>query len=127
MVFPQGVFSSICPGILKRNEFIAAINTEVSPVDGEKTLLRDVWDVAILRYGSFAIFTRRYEHHGLENFAFDLLLGKPCFIVAHHDFFSDKGARLLHLVARLSRLNHDLRWRSPAEVIRRSCRWRIGQ
>lgn len=126
MVFPQGVFSSISPGVLKRNRFIAAINTEVSPVDGEKTLLRDVWDVAILRYGSFAIFTRRYEHHGLENFAFDLLLGKPCFIVAHHDFFNDKGARLLHLVARLSGLNQDLQWRSPAEVIRRSCRWRTA-
>ena len=126
MVFPQGAFSSICPGILKRNGFIAAVNTEVSPVDGEKTLLRDVWDVAILRYGSFAVYTRRYEHHGLENFAFDLLLGKPCFIVAHHDFFSDKGARLLHLVACLSRLNQDLHWRSAAEVIRRSCRWRTA-
>ncbi len=126
MVFPQGIFSSICPGILKRTGFIAAINTEVSPVDGEKTLLRDVWDVAILRYGSFPVYTRRYEHHGLENFTFDLLLGKPCFIVAHHDFFSDKGARLLHLVARLSELNQNLRWRSPAEVIRRSCRWRTA-
>ena len=126
MVFPQGAFSSICPGILKRNGFIAAVNTEVSPVDGEKTLLRDVLDVAILRYGSFAVYTRRYEHHGLENFAFDLLLGKPCFIVAHHDFFSDKGARLRHLVAGLSRLNQDLHWRSAAEVIRRSCRWRTA-
>ena len=127
MVFPQGAFSSICPGILKRNEFIAAVNTEVSPVDGDKTLLRDVWDVAILRYGSFGVFTRRYEHHGLENFAFDLLLGKPCFIVAHHDFFRDKGARLLELVARLSKLGQDLHWRSPAEVIRRSCRRRTGR
>jgi hypothetical protein len=126
MVFPQGVFSSICPDILKRHGFVAAINTEISPVDsaGGKTLVRDVWDIAILRYGSFPIYTRRYEHHGLENFAFDLLVGKPCFIVAHHGFFRDRGAKLLQLVANLSRLNPDLRWRSPAEVIRRSYRWR---
>jgi hypothetical protein len=125
MVFPQGVFSSICPGILKRNGFLAAVNTEIAPVDaGGRTLVRDVWDSAILRYGSFAIYTRRYEHHGLENFAFDLLLGKPSFIVAHHDSFRDQGARLLQLVIDLSRLQPGLRWRSPAEVIRRSYRWR---
>ncbi len=127
MVFPQGAFSSTCPGILKRNDFIAAVNTEVSPVDGERTLLRDVWDVAILRYGSFAVYTRRYEHHGLENFTFDMLLGKPCFIVAHHGFFSDKGARLLDLIGCLSKSNQDLQWRSPAEVIRRSCRQRAAR
>jgi hypothetical protein len=34
MVFPQGVFSSQAPGVLKRNGFIAAVNTEVNAVDG---------------------------------------------------------------------------------------------
>jgi hypothetical protein len=126
MVFPQGVFSSICPGVLKRNGFIAAVNTEISPVDreGAATLIRDVWDVAILTYGAFPIYTRRYEHHGLENFAFDMLLGKPCFIVAHHDSFRDEGARLVDLVQRLSARDRDLRWRSPLEVIRRAYRRR---
>ncbi len=33
MVFPQGVFSSACPAVLKRNGFVAAVNTEMSPVD----------------------------------------------------------------------------------------------
>ena len=93
--------------MLKRNGFVAAVNTEISPVDatGPKTLVRDVWDIAIVRYGSFAIYTRRYQQHGVENFAFDLLLGKPCFIVAHHEFFRDGGAALVTLIDNLRALN----------------------
>jgi hypothetical protein len=126
MVFPQGVFSAACPAVLKQNGFVAAVNTEISPVDGAepKTLVRDVWDVAILRYGSFAIYTRRYPHHGLHNFAFDLLLGKPCFIVAHHEFFRDRGAALVTLLHKLRTLNCTLQWRSPRDVIRRAYRRR---
>ena len=124
MVFPQGVFSSTCPEVLKRNGFVAAVNTEISPVDGggPKTLVRDVWDIAILRYGSFAIYTRRYQHHGVENFAFDLLLGKPCFLVAHHGFLRDGGAGLITLIDKLRALNCTLQWRSPREVVRRAYR-----
>jgi len=57
MVFPQGVFSSQSLGALKRSRFIAAVNTEVSPVDLETspTLIRDVWDVAIMRHSSLRI------------------------------------------------------------------------
>ena len=128
MVFPQGVFSSTCPAVLKRNGFMAAINTEISPTDGggAGTLICDVWDVAITRYGSFPIYTRRYASHGIENFAFDLLLGKPCFIVAHHDFFEDHGAGIVDLVTRLSALTRGgLNWRTPREVIRRAYRQRF--
>ena len=124
MVFPQGVFSSQCPAVLKRHEFVAAVNTEISPTDAADTSVADVWDVAIQRYGTFPIFTRRYMSHGLENFAFDLLLGKPCFIVAHHDSFADDGAAVVSLVDRLSSLNCSLRWRSPREVITRAFRRR---
>lgn len=124
MVFPQGVFSSPCPEVLKRNGFVAAVNTEIAPVDGVVTRLRDVWDVAIMSYGSFPIYTRRYAFHGIENFAFDMLLGKPCFIVAHHDFFKDDGASLVALVKQLAGLEGQLCWRSPREVIRRAYRRR---
>jgi hypothetical protein len=127
MVFPQGVFSSGTPAVLKRNGFVAAVNTEISPVDDADggALVRDVWDTAIVRYGAFAIFTRRYAHHGLENFAFDMLLGKPCFIVAHHEFFRDGGAALAALVEQLRSLNRAIVWRSPRQVIRRAYRSRI--
>lgn len=126
MVFPQGVFSSACPEVLSRSGFLAAVNTEVIPVDAQnvRTRISDVWDVAITAYGGFPIFTRRYPSHGLENFAFDLLLGKPCLIVVHHDSFNDGGAALVDLIQEIESFNCSLRWRSLGEVIRRACRWR---
>ncbi len=126
MVFPQGVFSSKCPQVLKRNGFLAAVNTETVPVDFQnaQTRIRDVWDLAIMSYDGFPIFTRRYASHGLENFAFDLLLGKPCLIVTHHDYFKDGGAILIELIEKLRSLNCSLRWRRLGEVVRRACRRR---
>lgn len=126
MIFPQGVFSSICPEVLKRNGFLAAVNTEAAPVDpqGARTRIRDVWDVAIMAYGGFPVFTRRYAFHGLENFAFDLLLGKPCLVVSHHEFFKDGGSEVVELIEKLRSLKCGLRWRPLGEVIRRACRRR---
>jgi hypothetical protein len=129
MVFPQGVFSSPSLDVLKRHGFVAAVNTEVSPVDAGlgRTLIRDVWDVAILRYATFPIFTRRYASHGVENFAFDALLGKPCLIVAHHEFFRDGCSAVVDLVRRLNELTGALAWRSLGEVIRGAASHRVGQ
>jgi hypothetical protein len=128
MIFPQGVFSAVCPAVLKRNGFLAAVNTETVPVDSlsARTKIRDVWDIAIMAYDGFPIFTRRYAFHGLENFAFDLLLGKPCLIVSHHDFFQDSGTGPIELIEKLRLLNCRLRWRPLGEVIRRACRRRIS-
>jgi len=126
MVFPQGAFSSGCPEVLKRNGFIAAVNTEIAPMDSQnvRTRIRDVWDVAIMAYGDFPIFTRRYPFHGLENFAFDLLLGKPCLIVTHHDFFKDGGVALLELIKKINSLNCSLEWQPLGQVVRTACRVR---
>jgi len=127
MIFPQGIFSSACPEILKRNGFLAAVNTEITPMDSAnaRTRIRDVWDIAIMGYGDFPIFTRRYAQHGLENFAFDLLLGKPCLIVSHHDFFKDDCVQLIQLIENLHSLNCSLHWRPLGDVIRRACRRRV--
>jgi hypothetical protein len=126
MVFPQGVFSSATPRALQRNGFVAAVNTEVHPVDvtAPTTRVRDVWDVAITRYDSFAIFTRRYPSHGIENFAFDLLLGKPCLIVTHHQDFKDDCEQLVRFLEQLRGLGLPLAWRSLGQVIGRACRRR---
>src|SRR5205807_1259891 len=80
MIFPQGVFSTESLGVLQQNQFVAAVNTELLSVNSEREVLtiRDAWSVTILNYKSFPLFTRRYPGHGLENFAFDLLVGKPC-------------------------------------------------
>jgi hypothetical protein len=125
MVFPQGVFSSQAPGVLKRNGFLAAVNTEVNPIDGDRgPLVRDVWDVAITRYSAFPIFTRRSPFDGLENFAFDLLIGKPCLIVTHHQFFRNECADLIEFIGQLSSLKTRLAWNSLGQVIRQACRRR---
>ena len=126
MVFPQGVFSSTSPEILKLNGFLAAVNTETAPDDlgAARPSIADVWDVAIMSYGAFPIFTRRYPHHGVENFAFDMLLGKPCLVVTHHEFFRNNCSELVDFIEKLQSVNCRLRWRPLGEVVRRACRRR---
>jgi hypothetical protein len=120
MVFPQGMFSPEAGRALKLNGMVAAANTEVAPSGGapNETTIADLWDVAIMKYGTFPIFTRRYLTHGVENFAFDALLGKPCLIVAHHEVFKDRGRELAEFIAKLNSLKWNLRWCSLGEVIR---------
>lgn len=122
MVFPQGEFSPETGRALKLNGFVAAVNTEVAPSQpaANETTIADLWNVAIMRYGTFPIFTRRYLDHGIENFAFDALLGKPCLIAAHHDIFRDHARNLVDFVARLNSLRWNLVWRPLGEAIRRS-------
>jgi hypothetical protein len=122
MLFPQGAFSAGAARALKLNGFIAAANTGVAPVhaDENKTTIADLFSLAIKRYGSFPIFTRRYLSHGVENFAFDGILGKPCLIGAHHDDFADDARILLRVIAKLNSLNWKLRWRSLGDAITRS-------
>ncbi len=126
MVFPQGVFSEAAMGVLKHANFTAVVNTEVIGTTPQTTTVRvsDVWDIAVMGYGSFPIFTRRYPSQGVENFAFDILLGKPCIVVIHHDFCRDGYARLLEFIDNLNALKCPLSWRSLGEVVRRSCRQR---
>ncbi|GIQ77006.1 hypothetical protein [Bradyrhizobium sp. RD5-C2] len=122
MVFPQGAFSPEAASALKRNGFTAAVNTEVAPANDalNETTLADLWSVAIVRYGSFPIFTRRYIHHGIENFAFDGLLGKPCFIAGHHDLLRGRGSELTAFLRLLASLQWKLCWRPLEDAVRRS-------
>ena len=122
MLFPQGAFSEGAARVLKLNGFVAAANTEVVPVhkDENKTTVGDLLSLAIMKYASFPMFTRRYLAHGVENFAFDGLLGKPCFIAAHHDDFAGDARILLQTIAKLNALNWNLRWRSLGDAIAHS-------
>jgi len=126
MVFPQGVFSGTSMAVLKHAHFTAAVNTEVlsSDLPRPSITVSDVWDVGVMKYANFAIFTRRYPSQGVENFAFDILLGKPCIVVVHHDYCQDNCALLVQIIERLNALNCQLSWRSLGEVVRRSCRQR---
>jgi hypothetical protein len=124
MVFPQGSFSPEAVTALKSNSFVAAVNTEIAPAGNtvNKTTIADLWSVAILRYGQFPIYTRRYMHHGIENFAFDGLLGKPCFVVGHHELLRDHGKNLSDFIARLTSLHWKLCWRTVGDAVIRSYR-----
>lgn len=126
MVFPRGVFSGTAMRVLKRFNFISVVNTEVSSVEPREhaVTVADYWDVAVMSYSSFPIFTRRYPAHGVENFAFDILLGKPCIIVIHHDDCHGRGERLMEFIDRLNALNATLSWRGLGELVRRTCRER---
>ena len=126
MVFPQGVFSGESLTALKHNNFVAAVNTEVGPAgsDAPKTEIGQLWNTATMKFSSFPLFTRRYMEHGIENFAFDLLLGKPCLLVGHHEVFKDGAERLVEFVRALNSLNCSLRWRGLGDTVRRSFRER---
>jgi hypothetical protein len=126
MVFPQGIFSGAAMDVLKRSNFNAAVNTDVLSVDPYPPAIAvsDVWDVAVMRYSSFPIFTRRYPSQEIANFAFDILVGKSCIIGIHHDFCRDGYKHLLELVNRLNALARPPSWRSLGELVRRSCRCR---
>src|SRR6266566_7047474 len=124
MVFPQGAFSEKAILELKRAGFDAVVNTEVHshPSREHKLKISDVWDVAVMSYGDFPIYTRRYPAQGVENFAFDLLLGKPCLVVIHHDFCSNGYAQLAGFIDQLNALKVPLTWRRAGAVVRRSYR-----
>jgi hypothetical protein len=124
MVFPQGIFSKAAMSALKRTDLIAAVNNDVICADPHPRAITisDVWDIAVMRYSNFPIFTRRYPWEGIENFAFDALLGKPVIIIIHHDYCSDHCRRLMDFVDRLNALRCRLTWRSLGDVVRRSCR-----
>jgi hypothetical protein len=126
MIFPQGVFSELAMSVLKSSDFIAVVNTEVIAADAEPRTIRiaDCWNVAVMKYSDFPVYTRRYLSDGIENFAFDILLGKPCIIVAHHNECSDDCLRLGNFVKQLNELNVRLIWTNLAEVVRRSFRQR---
>ena len=125
MVFPQGIFSEAAMSVLKHTGLIASVNNDVISADPHPRAITisDVWDIAVMRY-TFPLFTRRYPWEGIENFAFDALLGKPAIAVIHHDYCSDHCARLVNFVKQVNALQCAPTWRNLGDVVRRSCRQR---
>ena len=125
MVFPQGIFSEAAMSALKRTDLIASVNNDIISADQHPRAIKisDVWDIAVMGY-TFPLFTRRYPWEGIENFAFDALLGKPAIAVIHHDYCSDHCARLVKFIEQLNALPSAPIWRNLGEVVRRSYRQR---
>ena len=125
MVFPQGIFSEAAMSALKRTDLIASVNNDIISADQHPRAITisDVWDIAVMGY-TFPLFTRRYPWEGIENFAFDALLGKPAIAVIHHDYCSDHCARLVKFIEQLNALPSAPIWRNLGELVRRSYRQR---
>jgi hypothetical protein len=112
MVFPQGRFSAAALKALRCNDFVAAVNTSPISEDsspGDELIVREWLDVAMTRYHGFPLFVRRYQGP-VADFAFDLFLGKPLLIVAHHTDFKNGYRELAAFVGALNVLNTDLKW-----------------
>jgi len=126
MVFPQGIFSEAAMRALKRTNLIAAVNNDIISAGPHRRaiMISELWDIAVMGYSNFPIFPRRYPWEGVENFAFDALLGKPAIAVIHHDYCSDHCARLVNFIQRLNALQCAPTWRGLGDVVRRSCRQR---
>jgi len=119
MVFPQGVFSTASLKALKSNNFTAAVNSGVFPVDSGGLKIIDMLQQSVLFYESFALFHRRYPLV-IADFAFDLFLGKPALIVTHHSHFKDGYKEISGFTGKINLLDADLKWRGLEEIARNS-------
>jgi hypothetical protein len=122
MVFPQGQFSTACFRGLSASGFLAAINSTRFPVDqyAQPVSLCELLLPAFNRVCGFPIFPR---HYSTSSFALqlDLFLGRPAFIVEHHEFFQGGFPSLEALADRLNGCEPDLAWGSLAESVERTC------
>ncbi len=121
MVFPQGLFSSEAMKALDACGYLAAVNTDLRPLDLPQALtLRDLLDVAVTRFSGFPLFVRHYPRDVAE-FAFDLFLGKPALIVEHHGYFRNGYEELEAFVKRLNATDQSIEWRNLAGICSRAC------
>ena len=128
MVFPHGVFSEEAMAAIKRTDFFATASSEVFSRGNVPTpvTVAEVWDVALMRYSECALFTRRSLIEGIENVAFDLLLGKPASIVIHHDECDDNYGKVTDVVDRINALPVEVQWCGLGDALRRSYRQRLS-
>jgi hypothetical protein len=99
MVFPQGIFSKEALEVLKKNHYIAAVNTEALPVNGD--------------IDSNFPFYLRYTPENIANCIYG-----PKLIVLHHDYFKKGYERLIDFVDALNAQSKHIGWGSVGNVIR---------
>lgn len=122
MVFPQGHFSTACFRGLRSGDFLAAINSTRFSLDRDAVpaSLCELLLPAFNRIYGFPVFLRHYLK-SLFPFLLDLFLGRPAFIVEHHEFFQKGFPSLEALANRLNECEPDLVWGSLAETVERTC------
>jgi len=121
MVFPQGKFSVSAMEALRQSDFLASVNTELMEDRTHRGVRGlELLKPAITAYGGFPLFLRRKAHEPIANFALDLLLGKPCLIVTHHDDFRRGMQPFESLVASLNALSPALHWTNLETIVCRT-------
>ncbi len=127
MVFPQGVFSTVAIKALKSCGYLAAVNSSVHANDFNDTFtLKDLVDVAVMRFSNFPLFIRHYPMN-LAALAFDLFLGKPALLVEHHNYFRNGYSALAEFIDRLNSLDERLEWTNLGEICSRVCLKRVSE
>ena len=90
MVFPRGEFSGSAMQALHESSFLAGVNTELIDIQANRGVpAGQLLQPAITSYSGFPLFLRRPAREPIANFALDLLLGKPCLVGMHHDYFRE--------------------------------------
>jgi len=121
MVFPQGNFSRDAMDVLKAHNFSAAVNSGPYPLGDHGGLtITEFIEPAILKYGGFPLFLRKYVREiAVQDIAFNLFFGKPVLIVEHHDIFKDPES-LTQLVSRIHTFAPEIRWSNLRTAIENS-------
>lgn len=117
MVFPQGSFSSIALKVLKSNNYLSAINSKIIADEIDHLKISSYLDPVITDYFSFPLFIRRYPLQ-ISDFALDLFLNRPIFIVEHHGYFKDNCRKLCDYIKIINSNFHEIKWLSPQNIIK---------
>lgn len=120
MVFPQGRFSKSAISALRRSRYLAAINSTSFPIDADDGGLTFADELlpATNRYSGFPIFHRRYAR-GFSHFAVDMFLGKPVYMVEHHEVFQNGCGALERCVNALKVIEPSLTWPNLSSALQR--------
>jgi len=118
MVFPHGRFSVAALKVLQQYGITAAVVSVDAIVTGKNPAgerkqthhkLAEFLSPAVTAYGGIPLFLRRYPKQ-MEDFAFDMLLGRPLIITTHHQDFRDGASKLNSFIDRLNIMEPGLRW-----------------
>ena len=118
MVFPRGEFSGAAMQALRESSFFAGVNTEL--IDNQTSHgvpAGQLLQPAITSYAGFSLFLRRSADEPIANFALDLLLGKPCLVRMHHDYFRGGFDPFVQLVSSVNALDPTLSWTNLETIV----------
>ncbi len=126
MVFPQGRFASGAIDALDDAGFLAAMNSTFLATDAGGVRLKHLLEPAVTAYGSLPLFRRRGTEY-LNRCRYDLVLGKPVVLVAHHDYFRDDGDAFGRVFESVRQMAPSIQWVPLGEIAKRAHLLRVAR